>query len=137
MNKIFIMFLILVLSLMAGCSTLQIKDDTELTPLGEIAARRIGHQVALKDPAKVTYLIEKCDEILNAATDIDAAKPLLMAALRYAADKYTGDPLIADDLISILKYYRINIANPVIDLDSGEVRTLMAFIRAFRAGLKV
>ena len=130
-------FLIVLMALcLTGCVTLQIKDDAEINAIAEIAVRRIAYQLALKEPEKVDYLISKADEILNAADNIDAVKPLLITGLRYAAEKYAGDPLIADDLVSLLKLFRVDFDSVDIDMDRGEVRTLLVLVQALKQGLK-
>lgn len=118
---------------MAGCATLQIKDDSEINAIAEIIARRVAYQVSLKDPGKVEYLKQEIDKILN--TDIENIEPLLLEAIRYASAHYTGDPLLAEDIISLAKLFRIDLSAPVIDLDRGEIRTFFALVKAFRIGL--
>jgi hypothetical protein len=126
-------FLLMVCFLLAGCTTLQIKDDSEINPLAVIAARRIAHNAAIKDPDKVEYLKEKTDEILSAK--IEDAKPLLLEAIRYASAHYTGDPMLAEDIISLAGLFRVDLTAPDIDWDIGELRTFYALVRAFRTGL--
>lgn len=116
-----------------GCVTLQVKNDDAMNGLTEIIVRRIAVNVAKREPDKVAYLKEKCDEIL--AVGIDESAPLIQAAARYAVQRYTGDPLLYDDIMSMFKLFGVTPDVPEINPDMGELRTLRNAIAVFRKAL--
>lgn len=116
-----------------GCVTLQVKDDAATNGLTEIIARRIAVNVAKTEPDKVAYLKEKCDEIL--AAGVDESAPLIQAAARYAVQRYTGDPLLYEDIMSMFKLFGVTPDVPEFNPDMGKLRTLRNAISVFRKAL--
>lgn len=116
-----------------GCVTLQVKSDEAMNGLTEIIVRRIAVNVAKTEPEKMQYLKEKCDEIL--AVGIEDSAPLLQEAARYAVNRYTGDPLLYDDIMSMFKLFGVTPDVPEINPDMGDLRTLRNAIAVFRKAL--
>jgi hypothetical protein len=134
-NLVMVLMLVCLISFLGeGCVTIQVKDDTAIDGVTEIIARRIAVNVAAKEPDKIQYLREKCDEIL--AADVEKSYPLIQTAIRYAAEKYTGDSLLYDDVLSLLKLFGVTPDVPDINLDMGELRTLRNAIAVFRKTLR-
>jgi len=125
-----VLLLVSVIFFFTGCITFQVKDDEALIGVTEIIARRIALKVSNNESEKISYIKEKCDEIL--ATDINDSGPLLETALRYAVTNYTGDKLLYDDILSLCKLFGIDLKSPDMDFDMGELRTLRAGLLAFR-----
>lgn len=116
-----------------GCVTLQVKNDEAMNGITEIIARRIAVNVAQTEPDRVQYLKEKCDEILSVG--LEESAPLLQEAARYAVNRYIGDPLLYDDIMSMFKLFGVTPDVPDINLDMGELRTLRNAMAVFRKAL--
>lgn len=116
-----------------GCVTLQVKNDEAMNGITEIIARRIAVNVAQTEPDRVQHLKEKCDEILSAG--IDESAPLIQEAARYAVRRYTGDPHLYDDIMSMMKLFGVTPDMPEFNPDMGELRTLRNAIAVFRKAL--
>lgn len=134
MRKFLLIALVTFFTLTAsGCLTMQIKGDEQLNPIVEITARRVANGIAKNSPDKVNYIIKECDKILS--VDIEDGIPLMTTAIKYAVDKYTNDPLLFKDIMSLAKFYGVDLKDPEIDLDLGDVRSLRNALEEFRFAL--
>lgn len=130
---ILLVVLVMVIAACQGCVTLQVKSDEAMNGITEIVARRVAVNVAKAEPDKVQYLKEKCDEILSVG--LEESAPLLQAAVKYAMQRYTGDPLLYDDILSLMKLFGVTPDVPEINPDMGELRTLRNAVAVFRKAL--
>lgn len=128
-----LIMLVMVILVCQGCVTLQVKSDEAMNGITEIVARRVAVNVAKAEPDKVQYLKEKCDEILSVG--IEESAPLLQEAARYAVNRYIGDPLLYDDIMSMFKLFGVTPDVPEINPDMGELRTLRNAVAVFRKAL--
>ena len=130
--KTMILFLLVgVLVSITSCITFQVKDDEAMNGVVEIISRRVATNVLKSEtPEKLEYLRSKCDEILS--MDLEESYPLMETALRYGVARYSGDPLLYDDILSLCKLFGIDLKSPDMDFDMGELRTLRAGLLAFR-----
>lgn len=121
----------------SGCSfsipNWQVIGDEELNPIAEMAARRIGQAIAKN--ANVETINNYCNDIINEDISDSDMQALTLTGLRYLADKYAHDPMLADDLISIIKLLGVDLKAPELDLDRGKIRLLKALITAFQTGI--
>src|SRR4030042_3296517 len=114
----FIVTLLCLVMTLTGCFGMQIKGDPELSAVAEIAARRIGYLVAQNENANLETIRKYCDYLL--IQDDETVQKMALHGLRYLATKYTGDPLVADDLVTILKLLGIDLSVHDINLDWGD-----------------
>lgn len=122
-----------------GCSIrdmvkIQVVGDEQINPFLKIATRRITDKIIERNPDKLEYIRQKCDEIL--ATNIKDSEPILIDAVKYAVENFSDDPELTDDITSLIKFYGIDVAAIEIDLDMGQTRKLMDSIRRVRDKLK-
>jgi len=129
--KKFVLLLVSVIFFFTGCITIQVKNDEAINGIVEIIARRVATNVIkAESPDKLEYVKNKCDEILS--MDLEESYPLMETALRYGVARYSGDPLLYDDIISLCKLFGVDLNTPDMDFDMGELRTLRAGLLAFR-----
>lgn len=127
--------LVLSFSFMPGCTTTPERLDKETTiAIAEIVSRRAGAYIAQKNPYLVNTAVQYCETLLE--QDQDDINAMLLHGLRFLSDKYTGDPLIADDLVSIIKLLGINLEVPEFSLDDEQFVLVKAMVKAFMVGLQ-
>lgn len=128
--------ILLVMAMMAGCATMGTQQDGVDDPqiiIAEILARRIGAAVAAQDPDGVPQAIAFCDALMG-LEDAEVGG-MMVYGLQYVSAKYTDDPLLADDLISVLKLLGLDLAQPDVALDGNKLGLARATIAAFKTGL--
>ncbi|MCK9281953.1 MAG: hypothetical protein M0P71_15115 [Melioribacteraceae bacterium] len=137
MKRLSVLFILLAMFCLTGCLStgMQIKGDSELSAVAEIAARRIGFFVAQNEKANIETITKYVDLLLT--QDDDQLQAMALYGLRYLSTKYTGDPLLADDLLTVMRLLGVDLSLDEIDLDGGDLKTLRVFAEAFRKGLKV
>ena len=129
--KKIVLLLVSVIFFFTGCITIQVKNDEAMNGVVEIISRRVATNVLKSEaPDKLEYVKNKCDEILS--MDLEESYPLMETALRYGVARYSGDPLLYDDILSLCKLFGIDLKSPDMDFDMGELRTLRAGLLAFR-----
>ena len=133
MKNVLMIIVMCFMMMLSGCSFWQIKTTPEINAIAEIAARRIGVYVAQNENTNIATINKYCDQALKA--DSANLEEMTLFGLRYLADKYTGDKLLADDLVSVMKLLGVNLEDETMGLDMGEIATLRAIITAFQTGL--
>ena len=127
----------LIMLCFTGCSFTmpkwQVLGDEELNPIAEITARRIGWFVAKNENTNIETINKYCNKLTETSTA--EINEMTLFGLRYLADKYAGDPMIADDLMSLVKLLGIDLTTGGISIDPGKERILKAVIQAFQKGL--
>ena len=143
MGKSKVMFLVMLTvswMVFSGCAFFQggaggqAGDDENLQVVAEIAARRLGVAFAQKEPELVNKVSEYCDTMLDQEDGRISA--MMLYGLRYLSAKYTGDPLLADDLVSIARLLGINLTQADAVLDESRLAPARVVIAAFQTGLK-
>lgn len=138
-EKLIMVCMIMAMGLISGCAStgnvtgLQIKSDSQIQAIAEIAARRLGYQISLKEAVNKDTILKYINQMES--MDDAQVQTLALYGMRYISTKYTGDPLLADDLMSIIKLLGIDLSVQKLNLDGGDIKTLKAIILAFKSGM--
>ena len=124
---------------LTGCITIETGGDTA-GALVEVGARRVAYHIAVANP-------EIIDPALAMATSVDMAmenpdqadlKALLYQVFNYVNSEFVkDDPLLVYEIESLCEIIRIDVTQPIIELDEDQLKYLQRAVNGFKIGLLV
>lgn len=130
MKKLAFLFLAVLMLAFPGCGSITISDDTQ-DVLITVAARRLAYHAGQKYPA----IIKPGLAFTKAAIHLNAGEvgPAFEDAIEWMETELGGDPLLAEDLESVLSLIDFD---PGVVVDSVTLHKIRVGIVAFEAGLE-
>jgi hypothetical protein len=117
--------------LLTGCATFDLNDSQEVAI--EIVARRIAYHVSLNNPDIIEPGIQYCNKALR-VNDGPILVSMIQTGISYLEPKLADDPLLVQDLASLLKLINLDIDEATGSFDIGQLHFI---VRAFQAGFEM
>lgn len=126
----FIVVVVLVVALLAGCNFVRIDQGQGIAL--QIAAKRVGYYVGQNNPEIAPVAKVIAQGVVGEGSDSDMLKAALNLGISELVKQFPNDPLLESDLRLIASTLQIDV--PEAKLDAEQIRPLIA---AFIEGLEI